>query len=243
MIKTVAKDRPRSDAHHRWASGARVAEAICDGCRCLYLDYVKRIEGAARHYCSRACQHAHRAIVGTAPPRSDFLPDDDEWLTIPSFPSYQASAAGSIRRSRSGRSNACILGKVLVGTPQPRGYLRYGLYRDDKVLFRNGHALVCEAFHGAPPTARHQAAHWDGVTANNRQDNLRWATPKENAEDCARHGRVLRGERHPNAKLSPALADNIRRLHAGGMSYETIGSGLGIGTATVGRVIRAESWL
>jgi hypothetical protein len=48
------------------------------------------------------------------------------------------------------------------------------------------HHLVLRAFVGPCPAGM-QTRHLDGNPANNRLDNLCWGTPKENAEDCARH--------------------------------------------------------
>lgn len=48
------------------------------------------------------------------------------------------------------------------------------------------HRLVCEAFHGAPPTlspgepGRIVCMHGDENAANNRPDNLSWGTQKQN---------------------------------------------------------------
>lgn len=40
--------------------------------------------------------------------------------------------------------------------------------------------LVCEAFHGAPPFPRAVCMHLDENSRNNRPNNLRWGTQKEN---------------------------------------------------------------
>lgn len=40
--------------------------------------------------------------------------------------------------------------------------------------------LVCEAFHGLPPFPRAVVMHVDDNPGNNRPENLRWATQKEN---------------------------------------------------------------
>jgi len=42
------------------------------------------------------------------------------------------------------------------------------------------HRLVCEAFHGPPPFARAVVIHLDEDALNNRADNLKWGTQKEN---------------------------------------------------------------
>lgn len=42
------------------------------------------------------------------------------------------------------------------------------------------HRLVCEAFHGLPPNKKSVVIHKDDNALNNRADNLRWGTQKEN---------------------------------------------------------------
>jgi len=40
--------------------------------------------------------------------------------------------------------------------------------------------LVCEAFHGKPPKGKRYCVHVDEDAANNRPENLKWGTQKEN---------------------------------------------------------------
>ncbi|SDS88319.1 HNH endonuclease [Pseudarthrobacter equi] len=76
---------------------------------------------------------------------------------------------------------------------------------------RGVHVLVCEAWDGPPPAKGMHAAHRNGNPADNRPDNLRWATPSENiGQDRLRHGTVPRGEGHARAKLSMDIARAIR---------------------------------
>ena len=78
------------------------------------------------------------------------------------------------------------------------------------------HRLVCEAWHGRPPTEKHQVAHWDGNKANNHFGNLRWATPQENSHDCVRQGIDPVGVRNGRPKLSEADVREIRATYKGG---------------------------
>lgn len=42
------------------------------------------------------------------------------------------------------------------------------------------HRLVCEAFHGPAPTTKHIVLHLNEEPTDNRAENLRWGTRKEN---------------------------------------------------------------
>lgn len=61
-----------------------------------------------------------------------------------------------------------------LGKKDRRFYVRY-----DYVLYRVS-ILVTAAFHGPKPFDRAEAIHIDENSMNNRADNLRWATHKEN---------------------------------------------------------------
>src|SRR5690348_4661929 len=69
------------------------------------------------------------------------------------------------------------------------GYANVRLSRDGRQRWKKVHRLVCEAWHGPPPSPVHHAAHLDGDCANNCPENLAWATPKENAEHKRLQGR------------------------------------------------------
>jgi hypothetical protein len=60
----------------------------------------------------------------------------------------------------------------MPGGPRPKFYYRGKNYRVS--------VLVCEAFHGPKPFPSAVAMHLDEDATNNRADNLRWGTQKEN---------------------------------------------------------------
>ena len=64
------------------------------------------------------------------------------------------------------------------------------------------HRLITEAFHGSPPFDDAVAMHIDENAANNRPDNLRWGTQKENlnAEGFLTYCRGRVGENNPFVK-------------------------------------------
>lgn len=85
---------------------------------------------------------------------------------------YQVSSLGRIRTLKDER--------VFMPFPNVSGYLYFG-----SVMI---HRAVAAAFLGPKPTKKHQVAHNNGIKADNRIENLRWATPKENAQDRYGHG-------------------------------------------------------
>lgn len=65
------------------------------------------------------------------------------------------------------------------------------------------HILVCTAFHGPRPSPKHQVDHINRNKWDNRPENLRWVTCRENHLNTNRHIRKLeRLEREKRALLS-----------------------------------------
>jgi hypothetical protein len=75
------------------------------------------------------------------------------------------------------------------------------------------HVAVALAFHGLPPTSRHEVLHKDGVPANNRETNLHWGTRSENNKDVTRQGR---------RKLTLDEADEVRKLRKDGWTLTAL---------------------
>src|SRR5713101_7444407 len=63
------------------------------------------------------------------------------------------------------------------------GYLMVGPRLNGKQKWLRVNRLVCEAFHGPPPTVKHVAAHLNGFKQDNYADNLEWKTPRGNFLD------------------------------------------------------------
>jgi len=72
------------------------------------------------------------------------------------------------------------------------------------------HRLVAEVFHGPSPHIGAHVLHNDGDKDNNAANNLRWGTPADNHADTEKHGRRLKGEAHPYAKLTETAVRHIR---------------------------------
>jgi hypothetical protein len=119
------------------------------------------------------------------------------------------------------------------------GYERLNLYGPSGIIRVCVHALVCEAFHGVKPSPQHEVAHNDGVRANNRADNLRWATRAENHADKVAHGTAQRGEANGNSKLTEEEAEEIR---ADNRSQTAIAKHYGVSQATIWRIKRGLVW-
>lgn len=179
----------------------------------------------------------------------------EEWRPVAGFPDYAVSSHGRVKRTTPDKNNHdCRVLKPWLGN---HGYETVGLAKDGRNVRRLVHRLVCEAFHGAAPSAAHHVAHGDGTRRNNHADNLRWATRSENMADSARHGtkatglrhgrstkphRTSRGAAHGRAKLAEHEVVAIRNavlLPGGGRRLAAI---YGVSPATISLIRSGKIW-
>lgn len=179
---------------------------------------------------------------------------DEEWRVIARNPNYEVSNFGQVRRATPNRYGR-DLGRIVKAAVNTHGYLFVGLTADRKNTSTNVHSLVCEAFHGPKPTPKHEVAHGDGDQTNNRANNLRWATRKENFADRDAHGRtargpthftrtkpeaVARGERHGCSKLTAAEVIAIRAAPRG--LTVVLAQKYGVSQAQISDIRTGKSW-
>lgn len=103
---------------------------------------------------------------------------------------------------------------------------------------------VCQRAHGAPPTAKHEAAHLCGKGHDGciNPRHLRWATHAENEADKILHGTHNRGERHGRAKLSEADACEIRKRVKEGETLRAVANSYNVSQPTVSRLVNRINW-
>lgn len=164
----------------------------------------------------------------------------EAWVQSPSFPAYDVSSQGRVRRRTTVTSTQA--GRIIKASRHNRGYWQHGLGNGHRTLTVRLNRLVCEAFHGAAPTPEHQAAHIDGDLDNNSAANLYWATRLENAADKHRHGTTSRGRNHPGAKLNDEAVRSIRGIGKGRMSYAEMAAEFGVSTALISHVLNGRNW-
>ncbi len=159
----------------------------------------------------------------------------EQWAPIDGHPEYWVSSDGRVESRKWGKS------RYLVPIVHRKGgYLRVGLTEHDHKRHRFIHDLVLEAFVGKPPQG-FQCCHTNGISTDNRLDNLRWGTSKDNAADSARLGVQPRGEKIGIHKLTEARVRTIRNLY-GTMPAKAIASIVGVVTRTVYDVQTRKTW-
>lgn len=122
------------------------------------------------------------------------------------------------------------------------GYWRVSFGFEGRCLTRGVHRLVCLAFHGVPPGVGYEAQHVDGVRANNRPANLKWGTPKQNADDRNGHGHTVRGQSVANAKFSNLQVRAIKRQLARGTKQKDIAAQFGVCRGAISHIATGRNW-
>lgn len=89
---------------------------------------------------------------------------------------------------------------VTWGTVTSHGYRSVGVTHDKKVSSYYVHRLVARAFLGPVPDQHYQVHHRDYDRANNRIDNLEYATPSENVLHSFRFNSDRRSHAHARGK-------------------------------------------
>lgn len=171
----------------------------------------------------------------------------EEWRDVVGWEGlYEVSSSGRVRSLerevlclnsrglRAPRRYKSMLRKQQINPAN--GYQTVRLSRDGEQVTREVHALVCEAFHGPRPPGS-LATHQDGRRSNNRADNLRWGTQKDNMADAARHGTLNAGIRHGMARLS---IDQVRMIRDATGSQANIAQRFGVSRSHVGAIRRGR---
>lgn len=121
---------------------------------------------------------------------------EEKWKDISKYEGiYQISTMGRIKVTRNGDE------RILVGVlDKSTGYRRFSLYKDGKVERAYVHRLVAESF---IPNAENKPEidHINTIRHDNRVENLRWVTRKENRNNpiSLEHLRVaFTGENSPH---------------------------------------------
>lgn len=170
----------------------------------------------------------------------------EEWRPIPGFDGYEVSDLGRVRSVDrevvqispwGGLIRRRIKGVLLKPGRHPDGHLIVNL--SNRIAgTKFVHKLVLLTFIGPRPRGL-QARHFDGNPANNRLDNLRYGTPKDNSEDAFRHGTRIRGERQGRARLTEK---DVRDIRASNLMGVTLAKMYGVSPTQICNVRNGKAW-
>jgi len=165
---------------------------------------------------------------------------------INNFPGYSITENGKIwshpRRWNTGFGIRKHSGKWLKTKFSPSGHENVGLYKNNKIHYVWVHRLVLETYVGPCPDGM-EACHNDGNPADNRLENLRWDTRRNNHRDKVQHGTHNRGERHGRVKLNELQVRVIRRLiEFGNLTRLEIAKVFNVNDSTIGDIKAKRTW-
>lgn len=116
---------------------------------------------------------------------------NEEWRAVPGFEGfYEASSEGRVRSlDRIDAAGRSIHGRVLKpGKLKGSGRLQVTLSKDGLVKQMKVHQVVALAFHGECPEGMEVCHYPDRDVTDNRPDNLRYGTKRQNQIDSMEHG-------------------------------------------------------
>lgn len=153
---------------------------------------------------------------------------------------YEVSDKGQVRSRYSGDW------KILTPILHKAGHLYVNLYTGKKKFDHVGvHVLVCQVFHGPKPEGKELVAHRNGDPADNRAENVYWATYKENLEDARRHGTLKCRAKHPNTNLTEEQVAYIKKVYkprSRKFGSFALGRELGVHRTTIENIVRGTTW-
>lgn len=163
----------------------------------------------------------------------------EEWRPVQNFDGYEVSSLGQIRSWKRLRGNGPepteprILKTCLDRDGYKQVTLCDGTQTTKKVCW-----LVCEAFHGERPSMN-VVRHLNGNQGDDRAENLKWGTYKENVEDSVKHGTKAKGEQ---ANRSSITEKDIQRIRSGTESVKELAATFNVSEGAIRHIQKGRSW-
>jgi len=167
-----------------------------------------------------------------------------EYRDIPGIPGYQAGADGTIW-SCWVRSPRVMMDptrwKRMRTSPVHMGHHQVNI----KGKVYRAHTLILLAFVGPRPEGKECRHFPDQNPANNRIENLSWATHVENMADKLANGTDHKGEKHGGARFTEDIVRAMRADHAADSSEgwtSRLARKYNTDARSVHRIIKRERW-
>lgn len=164
---------------------------------------------------------------------------EEIWQQIPRWEGfYEASSFGRVRSLMRDTGRRKYGGFILSPINIKRGYLVVNLTARGIRKQARVHDLVLLAFRGLPEEGM-VGCHNNGTPDDNRLENLRWDTVKNNAQDTVRHGRTLRGSKNPKTKTN---IETVLKIRNDNRKISVLSKCYGLAETTISHIKKRESW-
>lgn len=158
----------------------------------------------------------------------------DDWKQVEDFPVYWVSKRGDIISTKFDGI------RLLKGKKEKTGHISIHISKDGKVYNKYLHVLILETFTTRRPEGMF-CCHNNGISNDNRLENLRWDTPKANVMDRMKHGRGARGETS-NSKLSEKQVIEVKKRIEKGEKAISISKDYGNNKSIIQDILRGRTW-
>ena len=165
----------------------------------------------------------------------------EQWKLVPDYSDYEVSDLGRVRSWKNGRQGRRSEPRLLKGSRNSCGYLLVNLPKGSGWRTQYVHRLVLAAFVGPCPQD-YEACHNNGVRDDNRLENLRWDTARNNSRDKIKHGTNNRGERNGSARLTWTKVREIRKLLKEGLSSVQLAKLFEVSRSNIDRIKLNNTW-
>jgi hypothetical protein len=137
----------------------------------------------------------------------------EEWKSINK--EYEISNFGNLKRTKNGTT------KLIKPEKLKKGYLRVSMYENGKRNRYLVHRLVAE-YLIPNPLNKKQVDHINNNTSDNRVENLRWVTPKENVQHSIEQGRFVTDKKIKALKGIKLTEERMNELRKQGFQKGSI---------------------
>lgn len=153
---------------------------------------------------------------------------------IPGFDKYFVDKLGNVWSTERGEP------KLMSQFDSGNGYNRVCLTKSGKWQSYDVHRLVAATFLGKTTKSQPYVLHWNDDRKDNRLENLRYGSQKENINDSKRNGTFPEGERQGKSKLTVSQILAIRKKRAAGETLSSIAREFDITPSHVGNIFKRQ---